>query len=65
MPPSERCSAAAVLRRMLPLMRIVGKGRVPPEKLNMMMLGTIGLALSHAGYIMFSDSTVLIKEETR
>ena len=48
---------------MLPLMRIFGRGRVPPERLNMMMLGTIGLALSHAGYIMFSDSTVLVKKD--
>jgi curved DNA-binding protein CbpA len=48
---------------MLPLMRILGRGRVAPERLNMMMLGTIGLALSHAGYIMFSDSTVLVKKD--
>ena len=47
----------------LPLMRIVGRGRVPPERLNAMMMGTIGLALTHAGYIMFSDSTVLHKYE--
>jgi hypothetical protein len=50
---------------MLPLMRIFGRGRVPPERLNMMMLGTIGLALSHAGYIMFSDSTVLVKAASK
>jgi hypothetical protein len=48
---------------MLPLMRILGRGRVAPERLNMMLLGTIGLALSHAGYIMFSDSTVLVKKD--
>lgn len=50
---------------LLPLMRILGRGRVPPERLNLMMLGTIGLALSHAGYIMFSDSTVLFKDDGR
>jgi len=48
---------------LLPLMRIAGRGRIPPERLNMMMLGTIGLALSHAGYIMFSDSTVIVKKD--
>jgi len=48
---------------LLPLMRIAGRGRVSPERLNTMMLGTIGLALSHAGYIMFTDSTVLVKKD--
>jgi len=48
---------------LLPLMRILGRGRMHPERLNQLMMGTIGVALVHAGSIMFSDSTVVKTKE--
>ena len=46
----------------LPLVRIGLRNRVPPERLTHISLGIIGVALSHAGYIMFSDSTIGFRE---
>jgi len=43
---------------LLPLLRIGLRARLPPERLTQLTLGVIGVALSHAGYIMFSDSSV-------
>ena len=42
---------------LLPLMRIGLRGRLPQPQIERLMMGTAGLALAHAGYIMFSDST--------
>ena len=33
------------------------KGRVPPDRLNQVVLGAICVGLAHAGSVMFSDST--------
>ena len=45
----------------VPLMRIVLRNRVSPERLTHLTLGAIGIALSHAGYVMFSDSSVALR----
>ena len=42
----------------IPLLRIQLRGKVPPERLTQLVGGVVAIALSHAGYIMFSDSTV-------
>ena len=42
----------------LPLMRVGLRGRVSPERLTQLTLGVIGVALTHAGSYMFTDSTV-------
>jgi hypothetical protein len=42
----------------VPLMRVMLRGRVPTERLTQMTLGVIAVGLAHAGSIMFSDSSV-------
>ena len=36
--------------------------RVPPERITHISLGVIGVALAHAGTIMFSDSSVAMRK---
>lgn len=35
------------------------KGKLPPDRLNQVVLGTIGVGLLHAGSVMFSDSSTV------
>jgi len=42
----------------LPLIRIGLRGRLPQRQVDAIFLTGIGIALSHAGFIMFSDSSV-------
>lgn len=43
---------------LLPMMIIGLRGRVSKDRLTQIVSGTIAVALAHAGYIMFSDSSV-------
>ncbi|OQS00640.1 atlastin [Thraustotheca clavata] len=45
---------------LIPLIRIGLRGRLPQKQIDVIFLSSVGIALSHAGYIMFSDSSVLI-----
>jgi hypothetical protein len=43
---------------LLPLIRIALRGRLPQKQVDTIFLTGVGMALSHAGYVMFSDSSV-------
>ncbi|ETV68422.1 hypothetical protein H257_15585 [Aphanomyces astaci] len=43
---------------MIPLLRIGLRGRLPQKQIDAIFLTSVGLALSHAGFVMFSDSSV-------
>ena len=42
----------------LPSIRLGLRGRVPQPVIDRVFLGGVGLALCHAGFMMFGDSTV-------
>ena len=46
-----------VYAAVFPLVRIVGRGRVPVQTINKVQLGLVFAAFIHAGYIMGSDSS--------
>ena len=50
--------APLIYMPMLPLMVIFLRSRVSKDKLNKILLATIGVSLCHAGYILFGDSTM-------
>lgn len=41
-----------------PLVRILGRGRLPPKTINQTQIGLVFAALAHAMYIMGGDSSV-------
>ena len=43
---------------MIPMIRIGLRGRLPQRQIDQVFMGAVGMALAHAGYIMFSDSSV-------
>ena len=47
---------------LLPMLRIGLRNRVSPERLTHITAGVIGVALAHAGSIMFSDSSVAMRK---
>jgi len=47
-----------VYAAVFPLVRIIGRGRVPVQTINKVQLGLVFAALMHAGYIMGSDSSM-------
>jgi len=47
---------------LLPLLRLGLRNRVPPERLTQITLGVVGVALVHAGTIMFGDSSVAMRK---
>lgn len=47
---------------LLPMIRLGLRNRVPPERITHISLGVIGVALAHAGTIMFSDSSVAMRK---
>ena len=47
---------------LLPLLRLGLRNRVPPERLTHITLGVVGVALVHAGTIMFGDSSVAMRK---
>lgn len=47
---------------LLPMLRIGLRNRVSPERLTQITAGVIGVALVHAGTIMFSDSSVAMRK---
>ena len=57
--PSYHLLVPLIYAPLLPVARIGLRGRIPPQQLTQLSMGIIALALSHAGYIMFSDSTVV------
>ena len=47
-----------VYAAVFPLVRIVGRGRVPVKTINKVQIGLVFAAFVHAGYIMGSDSSM-------
>ena len=47
-----------VYAAVFPLVRIVGRGRVPVQTINKVQIGLVFAAFVHAGYIMGSDSSM-------
>ena len=41
-----------------PLVRTLGRGRLPPKTITNIQMGLVSFALGHAAYIMFGDSSV-------
>ncbi|CAK4123317.1 unnamed protein product [Aphanomyces euteiches] len=56
--PNYHMYAPLLYGPMIPLIRIGLRGRLPQRQIDVIFLSSVGLALSHAGYIMFSDSSV-------
>lgn len=56
--PSWSLLLPVVYAAALPILRIGLRDRVPPKQLNKILGGTVAIALGHAGYILFTDSTV-------
>jgi len=47
---------------LLPMLRIGLRNRVAPERLTQITLGVVGMALVHAGTVMFTDSSVAMRK---
>lgn len=56
--PSLHMFAPLLYAPVLPLLRIGLRGRLPQKQLDQVFFAVVGGALAHAGYIMFSDSSV-------
>ncbi|KDO16038.1 hypothetical protein SPRG_18427 [Saprolegnia parasitica CBS 223.65] len=56
--PNLHLFAPLLYGPLIPLLRIGLRGRLPQKQIDVIFLSSVGLALGHAGYIMFSDSSV-------